>query len=343
MEKPPIPVAVVGLGPIGLRICRRILARPELLQLVAVTDKAPEIGGRRLADLLPEASASELVINREYPAAPRAGGVLVQTTTSHLTDSHQQLRDFVELGWNVVSTCEELSEPLSVDPKTAADLDALARGKAVTILGTGVNPGFMMDTLPLALTTLCAQVTAVRVHRVVDTNLRREPLQRKAGVGMSADEFRALAAAGRIGHVGLLQSLHLIARGLGWALDSTEVRLEPVIAERETASGIGPVPAGSVIGQAQVATGHVGAREVIRFELEMVAGRPGTDEVWITGDPSFHEEIHGGINGDIGTEAVVTNLIGPVAEARPGLLTMADLVPLGCRAGLGGMPATHQG
>lgn len=192
--------------------------------------------------------------------------------------------------------------------------------------------------LALTLTALCARVDSVSVRRVVDTNQRREQLQRKVGVGIEPDEFERLAAAGRVGHIGLRQSVNLVADRLGWRLDAVDIRLEPIVARAAVSTLSGTVPEGLVIGQHQVAVGRVGSREAIRLELVMAAGLSPVDEITITGEPPIHQVIDGGLNGDVGTEALIANLIGPVYTARPGLLTMADLVTVACEASAQGPP-----
>jgi 4-hydroxy-tetrahydrodipicolinate reductase len=216
-------------------------------------------------------------------------------------------------------------------PDLAARIDAAARANGVSVIGSGINPGFLMDTLPLTLTAACTRVDHVLVRRVVDTNQRRIPLQQKTGVGMKAEDFRARAAAGTLGHVGLRQSAMMLADGLGCAIGAYEERLEPVIAEHDTETGLGLVPAGDCIGQRQVATATANGREIIRYELTMSAGASPFDEIIIEGDPPIHQRIEGGVNGDIGTEAVIVNLIPVISAARPGLLTMPDLYPLTAR------------
>lgn len=234
-------------------------------------------------------------------------------------------------GYNVVSTCEELSWPYA-HADAAQRIDAIARTAGVSVLGAGINPGFLMDVLPLTLSAACVRVDRVFVRRVVDTNQRRVPLQQKVGVGMTVDVFRERAAAGLLGHVGLRQSAMLLATGLGWTLDEYRETLEPAIAERATDTPLGAVPAGSAIGQRQLAVGARGGSEVIRLDLEMLAGANPVDVIQIEGEPPLRSVVEGGINGDIGTEAMVTNLIPTVAAARPGLLTMRDVAPLACAA-----------
>ena len=325
-----IPVMSFGLGPIGTRICLRMLDRPNDVDVIAAAERDPAKVGRTLAEIVGSARGAEVVIADEAPQAPAGGGVAIQATSSSLEVAVPQAMHLARLGWNVLSTTEELAFPGSIDPALAAEVDTVARHAGVTILAAGVNPGFIMDVLPLTLTALCTRVDEVSVRRVVDTNQRREQLQRKAGVGMRREDFERLAALGQIGHVGLRQSVNLLAGRLGWTLTGVDLTLEPVIAEAEVPTPLGAVAAGSVLGQHQLAIGRTADREAIRMELTMAAGYPSIDEVFIAGAPPIHQRIEGGLNGDIGTEAVIANLIRPVFNARPGLLTMADLVAVAC-------------
>lgn len=295
--------------------------------MVAAVDHDPAKSDRFLRDLLDADGATELRVTSACPAAPLGGGVAIQATSSELSVAVAQAIQLVDLGWNVLSTCEELAYPQSVEQSILSTaLDATARRARLSVLAAGINPGFMMDALPLTLTSLCARVDMISVRRVVDTNQRRETLQRKAGVGEDPDRFRRLAARGRIGHVGLRQSAGLLAHRLGWRVDTITVSLEPIVADSPVSTPIGIVPTGSVIGQHQIAVGTVRGRQVIRLELIMGAGQTPVDEIMIAGEPTVHQVIEGGLNGDIGTEAIIANLIRPVLSSAPGLLTMADLV-----------------
>ena len=330
-----LEVVTYGLGPIGCRIAARLLGRPDL-KVVAAIDIDPGKVGRDLGEVL---GMSDRVGVRIQGSVGRlrpsnGNGVVVQATSSRLAEAARQIEPLVAAGWNVLSTCEELVNPRSVDEALAATLDAATRAAGVTVLGSGINPGFLLDSLVLVLSGVCARVDGVTVRRVVDTNQRRLPLQKKAGVGMGPEEFRRLAADRTVGHVGLAQSAYLLAERFNWPLADYQEDLEPVIAESDTVTGLGLVKAGMVIGQHQVARGRCGEREVIRYELDMFAGADPIDAITIAGMPTITQVLTGGVNGDIGTEAIIANLVVPVSAAPAGLLTMADLLPLRCTPGV---------
>jgi hypothetical protein len=322
------PVVAVGLGPIGQRIVARLVERGDV-EVVGAADIDPALAGSKLADVIAGYSgACEIVADiDELPAGP---GVAVLSTATRIARIAPQVEQLVAKGWNVVSTSEELVFPSVVDSAWSERIDAMAKQHGVTVLGTGINPGFLMDSLVLSLRHACARVDAVRVERRVDTNQRREPLQKKVGVGMTKDEFEALAATNGIGHVGLIQSAHLLAHGLGWTITDYHETIEPVVTDLAMATGLGQVEPGMVIGQHQHSRAMMGGRAVIEYDLWMYAGCTNTDVISIEGEPSIRQVIEGGVNGDIGTEAVVTNMVAQLPDAPAGLVTMAQLASLNC-------------
>jgi 4-hydroxy-tetrahydrodipicolinate reductase len=240
----------------------------------------------------------------------------------------EQLAQVARTGAHVVSTCEELAYPWTTQPQLAAELDAAARRAGVTLLGTGVNPGYAMDALPLMLTAPCAAVRGVRVLRVVDAARRRGPLQRKVGAGLTPAEFEARVKSGLVRHVGLPESLHMLATRLGWRLDKMDDSITAVLADTAISTEFVEVAAGQVAGVRQIARGFMGGREVLHLELQMYVGAPAPrDSVEIDGDPPVQMTIAGGLHGDVATAAIVLNAASSVIRAAPGLASMAE-VPL---------------
>ena len=259
--------------------------------------------------------------------------VVVHCTGSSLGAVMPQLRQIVNAGAAIVSSCEELMFPWRRQPDQAAEIDGFAKTAGVSILGTGVNPGFAMDLLPLVLSEVAARVNGVRVTRVVNASLRRGPLQRKIGAGLSAEEFRQRVEAGTLGHVGLPESLDMLAAGLGWKLGEREEVLEPVLATEQVVTDFVDVPAGAVAGIHQVtrATSDDGCE--IRLELNMYVGATNPrDEIKLDGDPPLHLIVQGGIFGDTATAAILANAIPAVHVAAPGLRTMLDMPPMPSRS-----------
>jgi len=324
----------VGLGPIGLQIVRAGLER-GVAQPVAAADVAPGLIGRPLAEIVSNAAAGDFLVSdslgEAIAAAERAGGadVLVLATGSKIPAIMGQLLAAVGAKLNVVSTSEELTYPWLRHPDKATELDREARRRGVTVVGTGINPGFLLDLLPLVLCRPCQVIRSVTAKRIVNVSLRRPQLQKKVGSGMSPEEYRGLADQEAVGHVGLGESAALLAAGLGWGYESIEESIEPVIADVPCGTEHFAIAPGQVMGshqEARIVTEH---GKLIELICRMTHGEPDPrDEVMIDGEPSVHMRIEGGIFGDTATAGCTVNILKQVVTAGPGLLTVKDL-PVG--------------
>ncbi len=327
MPESPLRVVQYGLGPIGLECVRTVLGKPKL-ELVGAVDVDPVKVGRDAGELAGLDRTLGVTVSPDAAAVLAAArpDVVLHTTTSSLAKVVDQIASCVAAGAHVVSSTEELFFPFERHPQISARLDALAREHKVVVLGTGVNPGYVMDTLALAATGTCCDVRALRVERIVDAAKRRAPLQKKVGAGMTRAEFAERKAAGTIGHVGLMESLWYLAAGLGWKLDETEERLEPKLAERLVETPVVTVEPGHVAGIHHTASGRIGGREVLFLDLQMYVGADDPrDAVQVDGDPPVDLVIRGGVFGDTATVAALVNAIPLVRKAKPGLRTTRDL------------------
>ncbi|MGB2694739.1 MAG: dihydrodipicolinate reductase [Dehalococcoidia bacterium] len=308
-----------GLGPFGVGIGRLAAERTEV-ELVGGIDLAPDKAGQPLYDVLGVeapggASNARVESDAERSLATARPDLVLHATGSYLPDVLPQLIACARAGANVVSTCEELSFPWERHPNPAKQLDSEAKAHSVTMLGTGINPGFLMDTLAAVLSGVCQRVERVRLARIVDVSTRREQLQRKVGVGLTAEEFQERVATGRFGHVGLKESCWLLAEALGWQLDT----LEETIKQIEGADGRGA-------GIRQLATGTLGDRTVIEALVQMSTDVDrARDEIEIDGTPPVRMTIDGGVPGDHATAAIIVNAARRVVDHAPGLITMLDL------------------
>ncbi len=322
-----------GCGPIGRSIVRLAAQRPEFTVLGGI-DVDPAVVGRDLGEVAGLGGRLGVTVRGDAAAALRElrPAVVFHATGSQVAAVFDQLAAIAAAGANVVSTCEELAFPGGRDPEAAARLQELARRHRVSILGTGVNPGFLMDTWPLFMSAVCAEVRAVRVTRVQDAAARRGPFQRKIGVGMSPREFAAAVAGGGFGHVGLEQSAALLAAGFGWKLDDFSESIEPVLLDRAVSSAHAAVPVGRVAGLKQSAVGSCAGRPVVELEFQAYVGAPSShDSVAITGTPDLEATIPGGTPGDTATAAIVVNSAPALVAAAPGLYAMKDLPIVACR------------
>ncbi len=332
-----------GLGPIGQGVARLVLETPGL-KIVGAADVAPDIAGRDLGELLGLSRKLRVRVDPDPEKLLRRvkADVAVLCTSSYLSGVKEQIEQLLRAGCNVVSTCEELVHPLPEQARLVRDLDALARSRRVSLLGTGVNPGYAMDALALALTAPCSRVKRVLVTRVVDAGKRRLPLQRKVGAGLTTAQFRRAMTDNAVRHVGLVQSARMLAAGLGFALDKVEESLEPAVAPRDLETDYLRIPAGCVSGLKQQVRAYAGGELALSLDLHMYVGAaPERDHVHVDGSPQIDMTVAGGIPGDEATAALVVNSVPKLMAARPGLVTMRDLPLVHCfnPLELGALPA----
>lgn len=322
-------VILYGVGVVGSMIARFLLEK-EGLEIVGAIDVAKDKVGRDLGDVLGLEKKMGLLISDDVDAvlSSNRANVAVHTTSSYLKDTFLQIASIVKHGVNVVSTCEELSYPYVSEPEIAKKLDALAKKHDATILGTGINPGFLMDTLVIALTAPCQRIDRIQAVRVMDAATRRVPFQKKIGAGLTVEEFRKKMKQKQItGHVGLEQSIAMIADALAWKLDKIVIEpAEPVIALKQVESKDIKVKIGQAAGLRQKAKGISRGKEVIKLDFQAFIGAEEEyDAIIIDGAPSINQKIQPCVHGDLGTVAMVANAIPKVINAPAGLLTMKDL------------------
>jgi 4-hydroxy-tetrahydrodipicolinate reductase len=321
-----IPVVLMGLGEIGREIARAALARPEL-RVVAAVDPHPSLAGRTLSDVLGVA-APDLAVAGDLARVVAAGrgGVVLQATRSRFDEVLADLQASVRAGLHVVSTCEELAWPWLHHGEAAAALDELCHERNVAVLGTGVNPGFVLDRLPALLAQVTGPVRHVRGVRVVDASRRRAALQRKIGVGLDERSFHDAVERGEIGHVGLAESAALVAEGcVGVEEYEVDEAILPLLAE-EDAEGAVPVRRGRVAGLHHEARVFAeGGREVVRLELTLALGAEDPrDAVTLDAEPPVSVVVPGGIAGDAATAHAVVNAVPALVELR-GIVSVLDL------------------
>lgn len=330
----PLKVVHYGLGPIGIEVARLVAQRAGIVSVAAV-DVDPSIVGRDLAEVADLGALTGVIVRSSLAEALDgvSADVALHTTGSYLAEVRPQLEELLRAGLHVVSTCEELSYPVAERRRMAVALDSIAKSKGIAMLGTGINPGFAMDALPIFLTGIAQEVNSIRVKRVNDAGKRRLPLQRKVGAGLSRDEFQKMVDSGSVRHVGLQESVEMVANAMGWKLERVEETTRAVIANAPVTTKYLSVEAGQVAGVDQVGTGYVEGRPAIVLELQMYVGAAEeADEAWIEGRPSLHFRCETGYPGDVTTGAIVVNAARRLPYLPPGLCTMKDLPPAHYRA-----------
>jgi len=322
-----IRVLLVGLGPIGASVAKQIVARKGF-QLVGAVDIDPQKVGRSAAEVIGLERALRVTVTGDIGKTIKSvkPHVAVLCTSSSLKSVVGQFEEVLKHRVPIVTTTEEAAYPSRANRRLAARLDAAARKAKVAVLGTGVNPGFTMDALPIALTAVCERVDSIEVLRVQDARIRRLPFQQKIGAGLTTEQFAHRVAGGTVRHVGFTESIQMIADAMGWKLDRVTDEIEPKMAGADVASDLLSVRAGQVCGLIQRGTGYVAGEPRIRLRLEAYLGAPESYEsVLIEGSPRIHSRIDGGVHGDIATASMAVNSIPAVLAAQPGFRTMRDM------------------
>ncbi len=329
-----IKVIIYGCGVMGRNVAEALCDKKSF-EIVGAVDIDPMLVGKDLGQILDTPRNLSVAIESDADSlfSRVDAQAVVLTTTSHLKSVLPQISQCAKAGLDVISTCEELSYPWKRSPELAQDIDAVAKENGVTVVGTGINPGYLMDSLPLVLTAPCLRVDTIKVIRMMNSARRRIPFQTKVGTSMTPEEFKTKIEDGIItGHVGLLESINMIATGLGWELDrAVELPPEAVITPNPIETGLGLVDPGNVIGLKSVAFAEISRKKVITLEFYAYAGlEEEYDEVIIEGIPKIHEKIIGGVHGDIGTVAMTINTIPKAVEASPGIKLMKDIAAPSC-------------
>ena len=326
-ETGPIKVLHVGLGPIGAAVVRQVAGRKGF-RIVGAADIDPAKVGRDLGEIAHVGRALRVKISDDVRKAIKKTkpDVVVLCTSSSLKKVLPQMEEILKLKVPIVSTTEELAYPTKANMKYARTIHQLAKKYKAAVLGTGVNPGFVMDALPIMLTGVCERVESVRVDRVQDARIRRLPFQQKIGAGLTREQFQAKVDDGTVRHVGLAESVSMIADAIGWKLDRISDEIQPRMATETVSSEFLAVDPGYVCGIVQDGTGYRNGMPVITLHMEAYLGAPESyDAVEIVGSPPLKMKLAGGVHGDIATASIVVNSLPKILEVPPGLHTMRDM------------------
>jgi 4-hydroxy-tetrahydrodipicolinate reductase len=322
-----IRVLHVGLGPIGAAVARQVLTRRGL-RIVGAVDIDPHKVGRDVGDVVEAGRRLRVKVTDDIGKTIRAStpDVAILCTSSSLKAVVPQFEEVLRRRVPIVTTTEEAAYPVPANRRAAKRLDDVARKAKVAVLGTGVNPGFTMDALAIALSAVCERVDRVEIWRVQDARIRRLPFQQKIGAGLTPEQFKRQLAEGTVRHVGFAESIQMIADALAWKLDRVTETVTAKIADQAVAGDLLAVDPGYVSGILQDGVGMVGGKPKITLRLEAYLGaQESYDSVLIEGSPRIYSRIDGGVHGDIATASMVVNSIPAVLAAAPGFRTMRDM------------------
>jgi 4-hydroxy-tetrahydrodipicolinate reductase len=322
-----ITIAQFGLGPIGLETLKLAATKPWV-QVIGGIDINPEKIGKDLGELtgLRSLRGRRVYGSLDDLLKQAQPDLIFHTAVSKFKAAFAQIEPMARRGISVVSSCEELLFPKFRSPKLAAQLDKICQASGARVVGAGVNPGFVMDLLPVCLTSVCRNVRAIHVQRVVNASTRREPLQRKIGSGWPPQEFRQRFKEDRAGHAGLKDSLALIAHCLDWKVKDIVETGEPVVAKHRIRTQFLEVQKGETCGLHQRAEARRNGKVCLTLDLKMyLDAEDPRDAIQIEGDPPLDAIINGGVAGDQATVAALVNTAPRLLQSSPGLRLLSEI------------------
>lgn len=329
-----VKVALWGFGAMGSGMARMLLNKKGV-DIVGVCDMHPDRAGKSIFEVLnvPKGNKKDVIINPniEEVLTEKCCDVCLCATDSYTKKAFPRLKLVLEKKINVISTAEQMSYPKAQNPELADELNRIAKENGVTILGTGINPGLMMDLLVVCLTGCMIDVEHIEAKRVNSLSPFGPAVMEEQGVGITVDEFEKGVKNGSLaGHVGFAESVGMIAEAIGWKVDKFEQQMKPIVTDVDRKSPYGFAKAGDVAGVNMTGQGYVGGEVKIdmihpqQIEPEMVGQQTG-DYITIKGTPSIHMANNPEVEGGLGTIAMCVNMIPHVINAAPGLKTMIDL------------------
>ncbi|MDH5582009.1 MAG: hypothetical protein OEY33_08875 [Bdellovibrionales bacterium] len=302
-----IKVSQIGLGPIGTKIFS-LVQNYSKIEFVGLFDKSPLLIGTSLGN-------KEIKPIEEIESIVPEQSLVIVTTTSSIKESMPLFQRLIKHKVNIISTCEELFFPFLSNPEEAHLLDSLAKDNNVKILGTGINPGFLMDTLPLFLSALHHKITSIEIERIQNASTRRAPFQKKIGYGLTMEEFNNGVAQKTIRHVGLRESHDFLNHYLNLEVNEIEESIGPIKNDKQ------------ILGVTQTISGLKDGTPKVKLTFNASIGeKKPRDRIIIEGTPGLEMTISNAVQGDEGTAAVIMNTIPSLLNSTAGLKTMADLI-----------------
>ena len=329
-----IKVGIWGFGAMGSGMAEMLLKKTGV-EIVGICDRNAARVGKDMFEVLgiERGDRKEVIINPDPELAfpVKSADVVLLATDSFTRNAFEKIKFVAERKMNVISTAEEMAYPQAQEPELAKQIDELAKANGVSVLGTGINPGFVLDLLILALTGTCDTVDHIKAARVNDLSPFGRAVMEEQGVGVTKEDFEKGVKEGTIaGHVGFPESIRMITDGIGWDLEKVEQTREPIMSTVHRKSKYAEVEAGNVAGCRQCGYGYVNGEIKVDMEhpqqiLPQLENQDTGDYIWIKGTPDITLQIKPEIPGGIGTIAMVVNCIPQVINGDTGLLTMLDI------------------
>ena len=334
MRKENVKVIIWGFGAMGSGMAKMLLNKKGV-DIVGVCDRHDTRVGKSMFEVLglEKGDRPEVIIKDKIEDVVYTGAadVVLCATDSFTRNAFPRLKYCLEQKINVISTAEEMAYPQAQEPELAIELDKIARENGVSILGTGINPGLIMDLLVVILTGCMTDLSHVEAKRVNSLSPFGHTVMEEQGVGITMDEFNKGVEEGTLaGHVGFEESIAMIADAVGWKVDKVVTQMKPIQTDVDRKSPHGFAAAGNVAGVNMTGQGYVGGQPIIdmihpqQIEPEQVGVQTG-DYITLKGTPEVNMAITPEVEGGLGTIAMCVNMIPQIINAEPGLKTMLDL------------------
>lgn len=334
MRKEKVKIAIWGFGAMGSGMAKMLLKK-QGFEIVGVCDRNPDLIGQSIFEILGVAQNDhpDVVVkaNIEEVVSKKSCDLVLLATDSFTKKAFPKIKWLLEQQVNVISTAEEMAYPQAQNPELAEEMDKIAKENGVTVLGTGINPGMMMDLLVVCLSGVMEDVESIEVSRINSLSPFGPAVMEEQGVGLSLDDFQERMATNSLaGHVGFQESTYMICDALGWKVEHFEQHMEPIITEIDRKSPYGFAKAGHLAGVNMTSHAVIDGEIKLRLfhpqqiEPEMAGVQTG-DYIKIVGNPVVNMAITPEVNGGVGTIAMCVNMIPHVINAKPGLKTMIDL------------------
>lgn len=327
-----LKVAVLGTGQMGSGIVR-LLLRKQGVELVGVYGRRADRAGVDVAEAIGLDQKTGVKLTNDLPGLLSSvkPDVVIQATCSKVEQAVDEIKTAVQGGANVISIAEEMAFPFYEAPGPSEEIHRLAMDSRVTVVGTGINPGFVLDLLVISLTGVCYNVESITAKRINDLSPYGPSVLQTQGVGITPAAFKKGVEDGSVvGHFGFPESISMIATALGWKIDRIEQSRQPIISRVHRETQFVKIEPGLTAGCTHTAKGYMGGKPVIHLihpqqvhpHLEDVQTG---DYIEIKGEPDVNFSSGPEIPGGIGTIALAVNMIPQVVTSLPGLKTMADL------------------
>lgn len=330
-----VKVIIWGFGAMGSGMAEMLLKKKGV-DIIGVCDRNEQRVNRSIYDVLgmERGNRPEVIIKKsieEVITEEKCADVALLATDSFTKNAFDKIKFCLEKKINVISTAEEMAYPQAQSPELAKEMDKIAKENGVTVLGTGINPGFVLDLLILALTGTCESVESIKAARINDLSPFGRAVMEEQGVGITKEEFeKRMAEDSLAGHVGFPESIKMIADGIGWEVEKIEQTKDPIISNTHRKTKYAEVNPENLAGIRQRGYGYVNGEVLIEMDhpqqiLPEKENVETGDYIWIKGTPDINLQIKPEIPGGIGTIAMCINMIPHVINAKAGLKTMLDL------------------